>query len=171
MKIVQKFKHMILTFMVCIIPATGLADSFLETDKPFFLIEDEHNVAEAWGTCVAAYNLMSMIQEDTSPAFSKQMSDRSNGAKIALFIDYFLKLDSDSSSNQISSRKKMANVLMESIPEAQLTAMMAAGEQLQFSEEWFELLTSTIKLCASNLDQQQNLINTWRELYASGAFN
>jgi hypothetical protein len=36
----------------------------------------------------------------------------------------------------------MANVLMESIPETQLTAMMAAGEQLQFSEEWFELLMS-----------------------------
>ena len=85
-------------------------------------------------------------------------------------MDYFLAMDSEASSSQVSARAKMGNLLMESIPKTQLTAMFAAGEQMKHSEEWFALLTSTLELCLKNLEQQQMLINTWREMYASGAF-
>ena len=169
--ITQWLKHTALASIICIIPATGFAAaSFLQTDKPFYMIEDEHSRNEAWGTCVAVYDLMSIIQKEESPATSEQMAQTSHGAKIALYMDYFLAMDSEANSSQVSARDKMGKLLMESIPETQLTAMFSAGEQMKHSEEWFALLTSTLKLCLSNLEQQQMLINTWRELYASGAF-
>ena len=171
LNITKWFKHTMLASIACTIPMTSLAaTSFLETDTPFIIIEDEHDRAQAWGTCVAAYDLMSMMQAKASPAYSKQMSDRSNGATIALYMDYIMAMDSDASSSQFSARVKMANVLMESIPETQLTAMLSSGEQLQHNKTWINLITGTINLCMSNLDTQQDLINVWREMYASGAF-
>lgn len=165
------FKHTVLAFIVCFIPIKSIAaSSFLESDKPFIVIEDEHNRAQAWGTCVAAYKLMSMIEAEASPATAKAMSDKANGATIALYIDYILGMDSNASSDQFSARVKMANVLMEGIPESQLTSMLAAGEQLKHNDEWFLLVTNTLKICTDNIDTQQNLINVWREMYASGAF-
>ena len=171
LNITKWFKHTVLASIICITPTTSFAAaSFLETDKPFYMIEDEHSRNEAWGTCVAVYDLMSIIQKEESPSTSEQMAQTSNGAKIALYMDYFLAMDSEASSSQISARSKMGKVLMESIPETQLTGIFAAGEQMQHSEEWFALLTSTLGLCLSNLDQQQILINSWRDMYASGAF-
>ena len=163
--------HTISIFIFCFIPIKSIAaTSFLESDKPFMIIEDEHDRAQAWGTCVAAYKLMSMIQAEASPATAKAMSDKANGATIALYIDYIVGMDSDASSDQFSARVKMANVLMEGIPESQLTSMLAAGEQLKHNDEWFLLVTNTLKICMDNIDTQQELINLWREMYASGAF-
>jgi len=171
LNITKWFKHTMLASIVCITPITSLAAaSFLATDKPFILIEDEHDRTEAWGTCVAAYKLMAMIQAEASPAMAKLMSQKANGAKIALSMDYFLGQDSNANSDQISARLKMGKLLMESIPETQLTKMLARGELLQHNDEWFALVTNTLVQCTDNTDQQQSLINLWRELYASGAF-
>ena len=171
LNITKWFKRTMLAGIICIIPMTSLAaTSFLDTDKPFIIIEDEHDRAEAWGTCAAAYDLMSMMQAKASPAYSKQMSDLSNGATIALYMDYIMGLKGDDSSSQFSARVKMANVLKDGIPETQLTAMLSAGEQLQHNKVWIDSITGTINLCMSNLDSQQDLINIWREMYASGAF-
>ena len=165
------FKHAMLASIVCIVPMTSLAaTSFLDTDKPFIVIEDEHDRAQAWGTCAAAYDLMSMMQAKASPAYSKQMSDLSNGATLALFMDYIMGVGSDVSSSQFSARVKMATVLQDGIPETQLSAMLSSGEQLQHNKTWINLITGTINLCMSNLETQQELINLWREMYASGAF-
>jgi hypothetical protein len=73
-------------------------------------------------------------------------------------------------SAEISARIKMANMLMDGIPETQLTAMLADGERGQNNEEWLSLVVGTLELCMKNLETQQNLINVWREMYASGAF-
>lgn len=171
LNITKWFKHTVLASVVCIIPITSVAaTSFLATDQPFITIEDEHDRSEAWGTCVAAYNLMAMIQAETSPSMSKLLSQKANGAKIALSMDYFLGQDSDASSDQMSARLKMGKVLMESISETQLTGMLARGELLKHNDEWFTLVTNTLATCTDNTDQQQSLINLWRELYASGAF-
>ena len=64
----------------------------------------------------------------------------------------------------------MAKLLSDSIPETQLTAMMAEGEQTKYGEEWFEKIVTTLELCINNLDEQQRLIDLWRSMYASGAF-
>jgi hypothetical protein len=149
----------VLASIICFIPMTSLAaTSFLDTDKPFIVIEDENDRAQAWGTCAAAYDLMSMMQAKASPAYSKQMSDLSNGATLALFMDYIMGMGSDVSSNQFSARVKMASVLQDGIPETQLTAMLSSGEQLQHNTTWINLITGTINLCMSNLETQQELI-------------
>jgi hypothetical protein len=169
--ITKWFKHAMLASIVCIVPIKSIAaTSFLESDKPFIIIEDEHDRTQAWGTCVAAYKLMSMIQAEASPATAKAMSDKANGATIALYMDYIMGMDTNASSDQFSARVKMANVLKEGIPESQLTSMLAAGEQLKHNDEWFLLVTNTLNLCMDNIDTQQELINVWREMYASGAF-
>ena len=50
LNITKWFKHTMLASIVCIVPITSLAAaSFLATDKPFIIIEDEHDRAEAWG--------------------------------------------------------------------------------------------------------------------------
>tara|TARA_B110000046_G_scaffold172043_1_gene193446 strand:- start:46 stop:564 length:519 start_codon:yes stop_codon:yes gene_type:complete len=163
-------RHTILIVTTCFISPTLLAASYLKTEKPFIMIKDEYRKAEAWGTCVAAYDIMSMIQGEAAPATAKQFSDRSNGAKMALYMDYFMGMDSDSGSSQISVRNKMAKLLSDSIPETQLTAMMAEGEQTKYGEEWLEKIVTTLELCINNLDEQQRLIDLWRSMYASGAF-
>lgn len=171
LNITKWFKHTMLASIVCIVPITGLAAaSFLATDKPFILIEDEHDRTEAWGTCVATYNLASMLQAESSPAMSKQLSQLSNGAAIAFYMDYLMGVDSDASSDQLSARINMGKLLMESIPETQLTGMLARGELLQHNGEWRTLVTNTLGLCMENLDQQKSLVNSWRDLSASGAF-
>ena len=163
-------KSAVLSAIVCIVPIKSIAASFLETEQPIMEIKDEHRRAEAWGTCAAAYDLMSLMQAEASPAYSKQMADKSNGAVLALYMDYFMGMPSEADSSQISARVKMAKVLSESIPETQLTAMMAAGEQSQYSEEWINSISRTLELCLSNLDEQQQLIDLWRTMYASGMF-
>jgi hypothetical protein len=171
LNITKGFRYTIFVVIASFIPIKSIAaTSYLETDQLFITIEDEYARTQAWGTCVALYDLMSKMQAETSPAYSKQMSDLSNGAKIALYIDYFLGIDVDADSAEISARIKMANVLMDGIPETQLTAMLADGERLQHNEEWLSLVVGTLKLCMKNLETQQNLINVWREMYASGAF-
>ena len=171
LNITKWFKRTMLAGIICIIPMTSLAaTSFLDTDKPFIVIEDEHDRAQAWGTCAAAYDLMSMMQAKASPAYSKQMSDLSNGATIALYMDYIMGLKGGDSSSQFSARVKMAQVLQESIPDTQLTAMLSMGEQLEHNKTWINLITGTVNLCLSNGESQQGLINLWRQMYASGAF-
>ena len=165
------FRYTIFVVIASFIPIKSIAaTSYLDTDQLFNTIEDEYSRTQAWGTCVALYDLMSKMQAEASPAYSKQMSDLSNGAKIALYIDYFLGMDVDADSAEISARIKMANVLMDGIPETQLTAMLADGERLQHNEEWLSLVVGTLELCMKNLETQQELINLWREMYASGAF-
>ena len=171
LKFTKGIRFTVLASIVCLIPIKSIAStSYLETDQPFISIENEYTRTQAWGTCVALYDLMSMMQEKASPAYSKQMSDLSNGAEIALYIDYFLGVGADAGAAELSARVKMAKVLMDGIPETQLTAMLADGERMQHNEEWLSLVVSTLELCMSNLETQQELINVWREMYASGAF-
>jgi len=79
-------------------------------------------------------------------------------------------VDSDASTDQLSARIRMGKLLMESIPETQLTGMLARGEQLQRNKEWYTLVTNTLELCLKNHAQQKSLISAWRDLSASGVF-
>jgi len=165
------FKHTMLASIICITPITSLAaTSFLDTDKLFITIEDERDRTEAWGTCIATYKLASMIQAESAPAMSKQLSQLSNGAAIAFYMNYLMGVDSDASTDQLSARIRMGKLLMESIPETQLTGMLARGEQLQRNKEWYTLVTNTLELCLKNHAQQKSLISAWRDLSASGVF-
>jgi len=147
--------------------STSIAASFLETEKPIMEIEDEYRMADAWGTCAASYELMALLQAEASPAVSKAWSDKANGADIALFVAYFLAMDTNVS-DDYSARIKMGQLLSKSIPETKLTSMLAKGEATEYSDEWANQLANTIKLCQSNIEEQQILIDTWRQLYASG---
>jgi len=147
--------------------STSIAASFLETEKPIMEIEDEYRMADAWGTCAASYELMALLQAEASPAVSKAWSDKANGADNPLFVAYFLAMDTNVS-EYYSARIKMGQLLSKSIPETKLTSMLAKGEATEYSDEWANQLANTIKLCQSNIEEQQILIDTWRQLYASG---
>ena len=79
----------------------------------------------------------------------------------------FLAMDTNVS-EYYSARIKMGQLLSKSIPETKLTSMLAKGEATEYSDEWANQLANTIKLCQSNIEEQQILIDTWRQLYASG---
>jgi len=146
---------------------SSLADTFLDSDKPFIAIQDENRQAEAWGTCVATYKLMSLIQKNDSPAFSKQLSDLANGATIALYMSY---MSGISENGDLAARDKMGKVLMESIPDTRFTAITAAGELTNHNEEWQGSVMATLEQCHKNLETQQLMVDAWRNLYASGAY-
>ena len=160
-------KHITQISIICMMSSTSIAASFLETEKPIMEIEDEYRMADAWGTCAASYELMALLQAEASPAVSKAWSDKANGADIALFVAYFLAMDTNVS-DDYSARIKMGQLLSKSIPETKLTSMLAKGEATEYSDEWANQLANTIKLCQSNIEEQQILIDTWRQLYASG---
>ena len=48
--------------------SSSIAASFLETEKPIMAIEDEYRMADAWGTCAAAYEVMALLQAEAFPA-------------------------------------------------------------------------------------------------------
>jgi hypothetical protein len=160
-------KYIIQATIICMMSSSSIAASFLETEQPIMAIEDEYRMADAWGTCAAAYEVMALLQAEASPAVSKSWSDKANGADIALFVAYFLAMDTNVS-DDYSARIKMGQLLSKSIPETKLTSMLAKGEATEYSDEWANQLANTIKLCQSNIEEQQILIDTWRQLYASG---
>ena len=165
------YKPVIIGMMLILTFAKAAADSFLDYKKPIITIEDKYREMEAWGTCVATYELISELQKKSSPAVSKQLSQLANGAKIALFFSYLTGISENASDKEVIAREEMARVFMDSVPETKLTAIMSAGEITNYGIEWENRLFETLNQCLENGDDQQFLVDSWRSLMASGAYS
>ena len=61
--------------------------SYIPHSQPFLLIDDVNRQAEAWATCVAVWQIMSEIFNE-SKAQADEYSNLGNGAKIAIVMTF-----------------------------------------------------------------------------------
>lgn len=146
--------------------------SYVDGSKPFISIKDVNRQAEAWGTCSAAYDVMSMLLAESNPMKAKQYSDLGNGASLAVVMSHVADglLSSDISPEIFDSLWRFSQTLVDSIPETRKTMILADAERLGDSgtKIFLTKLVGTVKICAANLEGQQTYIDTWRELAKKG---
>ena len=168
--------------LILLVPSRSQAAegvSFISYQTPYLLINDPHRQAEVWATCHAAYEIVSVVIKNQSPAQSDQFHQMANGAKIAIMMTYVsdaIKDMDDKNSNAFISRFNSAleygKTASNSMPETKNTALMAifeAGDEQQ-KTQWFADLRATINGCVENLEGQQVLIDLSRDLVTSGLF-
>jgi len=146
------------------------AASYIEENKLIIQIQDVNREAEAWATCSAAYEIMSVILKST-PAQARKIKDLSNGATIAVTMSHVTNdLSEDISTEKLSALWAYSQHLAISIPETKKTMMLADAEVLgkDGAELFVEKITKTVEACMKNLDGQQIYIDSWRELAKSG---
>lgn len=148
--------------------------SWVDGSIPFLAIHDVHRQAEVWAICASAWKLASELMEDNSPAKSKQFRETYNGAKIAVgmtymsdFISSLRDADSTLLIDRFNATWKFAKVAMVSLPEAQLTAIMADFETSD-NVNWLKDHLATLNVCDQNIEAQQYYIDMWRNLATSG---
>lgn len=149
----------------------GNENAYVDGSKPFLEIKDVHRQAEAWGTCSATYDVMSMLLAESNPAQAKQYSDLGNGASMAVVMAHVADgLSPDISPESFNSLWGYSKTLADSIPETKKTMILAEAESLGESgtEKFIAKLATTLKICMANLEAQQTYIDTWRELAKSG---
>lgn len=145
--------------------------SYVDGTKPFLLIKDLNRQADAWGTCAATYEVMSILLMESSPAQAKQYQERGNGSAIAIVMTHVSDgLSSDMTQARFNSLWSLSKTLATSIPETKRTMILADAERLgaSGSEKFIGKVVTTIEICMSNLEGQQNYIDKWRELAKSG---
>lgn len=142
--------------------------SHIPHNQPFLLIDDVNRQAEAWATCVAVWQIMSDLFNE-SKAQADEYSNLGNGAKIAIVMTFVSTVISEDkpNPNQFSSTWKLAKTLMDSMPEVQLTSIMADLDA-RGMDAWSMDFKLTLAQCMDNLETQQMYIDTWRSLAASG---
>lgn len=147
------------------------------TLSQFILIEDKNRQAEAWALCSASYTALSQILEKTDPATSKELSQLSNGAQMAVGMTFVAALSLDDSLDDGNAKQKFdaswryAKIAMESMPDAQKVSLMARLERADTSEkisDFLEDLSQTVETCIGNSQGQQMYIDMWRDLATSG---
>lgn len=168
----KKFSPLVL-FLMFILPEYTLAKddlSYVDGSKPFIQIKDINRQAEAWGTCSAAYEVMSILLKST-PAQAKQIKDYSNGATIAVVMTHVTSaLTSDMTPEKFNAIWDYSKTLGDSIPETKRTMILASAESLgeTNANKFADKITATVKVCNSNLVDQQMYIDAWRNLAKSG---
>ena len=158
---------------------TQYEGSFIPISKPFLLIEDKFRRAEAWATCSAVFDVYAdfVFSEDSSQ--SQLMNNLSNGADIAVAMSYVQKLfddldndvdnlATDDFSKRFNNTWAFAKTQMESLPEIQLTSILANLESSKDMEAWTKRLEATFQQCTNNGHEQQLMIDMWREMVTSG---
>lgn len=144
--------------------------SYVDGTKPFLLIKDVNRQAEAWGTCAATYEVMSMLLMESSPAQAKEYKDLGNGASMAVVMTHVSNgLSPDITQGRFNSLWNFSKTLADSIPETKRTMILADAETLGESgaEKFIDKVAATTKVCMSNLEGQQTYIDNWRELAKS----
>lgn len=149
-------------------PAATKGKSFINSSQPFLLIDDVNRQAEAWATCVAVWQVMSELFNE-SKAQADEYSNLGNGAKMAIVMTFVSSVISEDKSNQkkFSSTWTLAKTLMDSMPEVKLTSIMADLEA-RGMDAWSEDFKPTLAQCTNNLETQQMYVDSWRSLAASG---
>ncbi len=145
--------------------------TYVDGGKPFLEIRDVNRQAEAWGTCSATYDVMSMLLAESDPAQAKQYSELGYGASLAVVMTHIADgLSADISPERFNSLWSYSQVLGDSIPEASKTTILAEAETLGESGAgtFITKVAATVKICVANLEGQQTYIDTWRELAKSG---
>lgn len=146
-------------------------DAYVDGDKPFLEIKDVNRQAEAWGTCSATYNVMSMLLTESNSAQAKEYSNLGSGAAVAVVMTHVADgLSADMNPDRFNSLWSYSQILGDSIPETSKTMILAEAETLGESDagSFITKLAETVKICMANLESQQLYIDTWRELAKSG---
>jgi hypothetical protein len=168
----KKFKSLII-LMALIASQNAIGGdepSYVDGSKPFLSIKDVNRQAESWGTCSAAYEVMSMILQ-SKPAKAKQFKDLSNGASMAVAMSHVTEgLTPDITPEQFNSLWSFSKTLADSIPEIKRTMILADAEYFgeAGTDKFVKKVSATVKVCMKNLDGQQTYIDTWREIAKSG---
>jgi hypothetical protein len=103
----------------------GESESYLSSDIQFIKIKDVNRQSEAWGVCSAFFKITaSFLSEESAQA--KQLRDFSRGAGLAVIMTNFTEgLTDDISTERFSALWTFSKHLGNSIPEAQLTGILA----------------------------------------------
>ena len=143
--------------------------SWIDDSVPIFLIEDKHRQAEAWGICSAAWTLASKLLSNDSPAKAQQFEDTARGASLAVGMTYVVNgmKEQGYTPDKFQATWSFAKTAMQSIPESQLTRILAKSETSK-KDLWLYNHMSTLKVCDSNMEGQQFYIDSWRDLATSG---
>jgi len=148
------------------------ATPYVDGSKPFLAIEDVNRQAEAWGMCAATYDFAAKIFSEEQPARSQQLSDLANGAEVAVTMAIVSDgLDPEISQDRFNALWSMAKLSGTEIPKTSMTMLTAEAESYADKNTklvFLENLSATLEICFKNLEGQQVLIDTWRELAKSG---
>jgi len=144
--------------------------SYVDGSISFIQIKDVNRQAEAWGTCVAAYEIVALLLK-SKPAQAKQVKDLSNGATLAVTMSHVADgLTTNISPERFDALWRYSQLLGDSIPETRRTMILADAEQLgsEGATKFAEKIAATVAICMENIKGQQAYIDTWRELAKSG---
>lgn len=135
---------------------------------------DKYAEAADWGMCSAAYSKSAEIYANFQPATSERLSQMANGAKVPILMIFVLKSaegGEDGIKDRFASALAMGKVSMVSITETASTRLASDFELMSTdgpSEQWFANLAETVNVCIQNSEAQQDYIDSWRDLAASG---
>lgn len=148
------------------------ATPYVDGSKPFIAIEDVNRQAEAWAMCAATYDFAAKIFAEEQPARSQQLNELGNGAEVAVTMAVFSGgLDPEISQERFNALWSVAKLSGTEIPKTRMTILAAEEESYAGNNNkvvFLENISATIEVCLKNLEGQQMLIDTWRELAKSG---
>ncbi|BCE03541.1 hypothetical protein [Marinicellulosiphila megalodicopiae] len=147
------------------------SESYVDDSIKFININVTDEESHAWGVCAASLKLISEIIEKAAPAKSKQFSDYSNGAELAVTMSMVVsELTEDISPEKFERIWEFSKFLGDQIPQTIRTTLLAdlESDKTEGSSVFLGNLGDTVAVCLDNLDGQQMYINVWRELYKSG---
>jgi hypothetical protein len=148
-----------------------VGESYVSNAQSFFLIENVNRQAEAWATCSAVWDIMAQLSTTNGGSKSEieLHSNRGSGAKMAVAMSFLSGMLSDDSvdQNQLNATWRVAQTALESMPDVQMTVMLADLEAKGYAE-WLPDLGATMTVCMDNLEGQQSHIDGWRALASSG---
>ena len=162
-----------ITLLLCS-PLASIAEdkegkSFVSGAQSFILLENVNRQAEAWATCSAVWDIMAIMTTDDSKSKAQEYSNLGNGAKMAVamsFVSELVKAD-DFDKERFDATWTFAKAALESMPEVQMTAMMANLER-RGVDSWMPDFAATMEVCTENLELQQVHVDSWRALATSG---
>jgi hypothetical protein len=142
-------------------------------DGPFIGVKgDTQAEARDWAMCSATYDVAAELYAGSQPATSKQMTQRSYGAKLAVAMTITMgSVDDELTPESFSAAFNMGKLLMDTMPETATTALTADLERMGATgngDQWMADFVATLGMCMNNLELQQAKVDLWRELVARG---
>ena len=168
-------RTVLIILMVFALASTANAEQFVSkylSSKPIILIKDKHAQAKAWATCAEIYDALGNFYAaaNKAPETVKQLRNMANGAEVAVAMTFVSRMlaESDISPSTIrfNATWTMAKMAMKETPSAVQTTINAALERNGAAE--MDEIIKAGGICTQNVEDQQTMINLWRELAASG---
>jgi len=170
-------KKLIRIFFMAAI-AASLSSPILASGKSYVAgapkiadIEDSDREAEAWAMCAASYDLMAWMLDETNPAKAKQLTERANGAELAVTISMVTsELDEDTTPEKFKRLWEFSKLIGNALPTTMNTSLLAdlESDDSEGKDVFIESLSKTVAVCIDNLAGQQMYIDIWRSLAKSG---